>query len=164
MTWIQSFWTRNLYLTCKKCQSSIYPATLENLGQLGKIREVYLLPWKNRLDCAHFKRNVYKAELYSKQHCFFKTWALCLKCSAWDGFVCLLTRKTKKFINRKQNHDQTTFIFWSYDIIRMPNYCYPKVTLEGRIRTEDQRQTTRDRPPKQWIENIKSSRAVKELV
>ena len=36
--------------------------------------------------------------------------------------------------------------------IRMPNYFYPKITLEGRIPG----QRPRGRPPKRWIDNIKS--------
>ena len=39
------------------------------------------------------------------------------------------------------------------NIIRMPNYFYPKITLEGRIPG----QRSRGRLPKQWVENIKSS-------
>ena len=37
--------------------------------------------------------------------------------------------------------------------IRMPNYRYPKITLEGRIPGQRLRGT----PPKRWLDNIKSS-------
>ena len=39
------------------------------------------------------------------------------------------------------------------NIMQVPNYHYPKITLEGRIPG----QRPRGRPPKRWIDNIKSN-------